>query len=952
MNVFKPLVLVLLLPLGTIVNAAPHTIINTNAISYSQNDTLAWDAKLPFDQDTKTGKLANGFSYYIRKNTEPEKRVTMFLAVKVGSVLENENQLGLAHFLEHMNFNGLKHFPKNELVDYLQRAGVRFGSDLNAYTSFDETVYQLPIPSDDPELLKNGLQVMRDWAQDAMLEDDEINKERGIVMEEMRGGRGAQQRMRDQYLKVMLNGSRYADRLPIGTEKIIMNFEPETIREFHQQWYRPDLQSIIIVGDIDPAQIENEIKRLFSDMKTVADPKPRQEYKIDLLNKNQFIKVTDPEMTYTVGQIFIKHPEEKVVTIKDYRRSLLKSVYSQIVNARLGELGQSASSPFIQGGVDISNFLGGLDNLTAFFVSKPGEFELGFKSIVREMERVKKFGFTETEFTRAVNAIAKGNEVSYIERDKRKSDSYVSSYLNHFLNQSPAISNVDRYQITKQLLPSLTLREVEQIGKDYYIENNRDVLLLAPEVDKDKLPEQEMVNTWFEEVDKEQLTAYVDQVSELPMLPAEPQKGTIKSEKTIDEIAAKELILSNGVRVVLKPTTFKNDQIIINAFSPGGTSIYSDEDYMSASFAGNLVNSSGIGQLNTIELQKYLTGKNVNISPYINERSEGLYGSSDKEGLKTAFEMIYGYFTQARIEDDIFTSTISKQINLLENRDNDPDYVYSYNILNTLYGNNIRRIPYNKDNIQSVNQNKALEIYTDRFSDASDFTFVIVGSFTEEEIKPYLEEFLASLPVKARVEEAKDLKIVEPNKGIEKIIHKGKESKANVRMTIYGDYTYNESENMNVSALQTILSTRLIERLREDESGVYGTGARFNYSKYPNPRYSFTVAFGTSVDKYQSLINSTLDELKKIKENGPSQVDLDKFLIEEKRQHELNLKENGFWSGTIISAYQNQTDPTAVTHYLEKVNKVTIESVKEVANKYLKEDQMFRFILLPDEVQK
>ncbi|MGH2622662.1 MAG: M16 family metallopeptidase, partial [Sphingobacterium sp.] len=739
------------------------------------------------------------------------------------------------------------------LVDYLQRAGVRFGSDLNAYTSFDETVYQLPTPSDDPELLKNGLQVMRDWAQDAMLEDDEINKERGIVMEEMRGGRGANQRMRDQYLKVMLNGSRYADRLPIGTEKIIMNFDPETIREFHQQWYRPELESIIIVGDIDPVEIENEVKRLFSDMKTETDPQPRKEYKIDLLDKNQFIKVTDPEMTYTVGQILIKHPEEKVITVKDYRRSLLKSVYSQIINARLGELGQSANAPFIQSGVDISKFLGGLDNLTAFFVSKPGEFELGFKSIIRELDRVKEFGFTDSEFTRAVNSIAKGNEVSYIERDKRKSESYVGSYLSHFLNDNPAISSVDRYQITKQLLPTLTREEVEQIGKDYYIENNRDVLVLAPEADKAKLPDEELVNTWFKDVEKEELTAYVDQVSELPMLPKQPQKGTIKTEKSIEGIASKELILSNGVRVILKPTNFKNDEIMINAFSPGGTSLYADEDYMSASFAGNLVNSSGIGQLNTIELQKYLTGKNVNISPYINERSEGLYGSSDKEGLQIAFEMIYGYFTEARIEDDIFQSTISNQINLLENQENDPSFVYSQDILSTLYGNNIRRVPHDKAKIQSVNQSKALEIYNDRFSDAADFTFVIVGSFTEQEIKPYLEEYLASLPTKGRVEQAKDLKIIEPAKGVEKITHKGQESKANVRMTIYGDYTFNEIENMNASALQTILSTRLIERLREEESGVYGTGARFNYSKFPNPRYSFTVAFGTAVDKYESL---------------------------------------------------------------------------------------------------
>lgn len=949
MKILKPLALAFLLPFATEMASAyvPSTL-NSEAKVLLINDSLKWDAKLPFDKDVIKGKLENGFQYYIRKNAEPEKRVTMYLAMKVGSILEDENQLGLAHFMEHMNFNGLKHFPKNELIDYLQKAGVRFGSDLNAYTGFDETVYQLPIPSDDPELLKNGLQVMRDWAQDAMLDTEEINKERGIIMEEMRGGRGAQQRMRDQYFPVMLNGSRYSDRLPIGTEKIVMNFDPEVIRQFHKDWYRPDLQSLIIVGDIDPKQMEAEVKRLFSDMKVPANKKPRTEYKVDLLNKNQFIKVTDPEMSYTIGQIFIKHPEEKVVTVKDYRRDLLKDVFNQMINARLRELGQSANPPFIQGGVDISGFIGGLDNMGAFFVSKPGQFEDGFKAVVRELDRFQRFGFTESEFKRAISSIAKNNESSYVERDKRKSDSYVNTYLNHFLNDGPALGNEDRYELTKQLLPTLTLKEVEGIAKEFYVDTNRDVLILAPEADKDKLPDEATVNSWFDSIDKEDLKAYEDKVSDLPMLSKAPVKGSIKSEKSIDKIETKEIILSNGVKVLLKPTKFKNDEISINAYSPGGTSLYSDADYMSASFAGNLVNSSGIGQLNTVELQKSLTGKDVNISPYISERAEGLRGSTDKESLKTAFEMIYGYFTEPRIEDDVFQSVISKQKDMMANRENDPNFVYSDAIQRTLYGNSIRRVPYSLKDLENVNQAKALEIYKDRFADASDFTFVIVGSFTEDEIKPYLEEYLAALPTTNRKEEAKDLNLYENNKGVEKVVNKGKEAKAMVRLTMYGDYTYNEQENLNTSALETILTNKLLERLREEESGVYGTGARFSVSKFPKPRYTFMIGFGTSVDKYQPLINSAIDVIKKIKAEGPSQVDLDKFKIEEKRQLEINLRENGFWAGQLLGSVQNDTDPTKVTRYLEELDKVSIESVKAAANKYLKEENFYKFILLPD----
>lgn len=950
MKIFKPLALVFLLPLVSEHSYAHHQNIRSpETQELTPRDTLQWDTKLPFDESVIHGELENGFEYYIRKNTEPENRVTMYLGIKVGSILENENELGLAHFLEHMNFNGLKHFPKNDLVDYLQRAGVRFGSDLNAYTGFDETVYQLPIPSDDPELLKNGLQVMRDWAQDALLETEEIDKERGVIMEEMRGSRGAMQRMRDQYFKVMLNGSRYAERLPIGTEEVIMNFDPEIIRQFHANWYRPDLQSLIVVGDIDPSHIEAEIKRLFSDMKVPETPEPRTTYKVDLLDKNQFIKVTDPEMSYTVGQVFIKHPEDNAETFGDYRRGLLKGVYNQMINARLRELSQAANPPFIQAGVDIAEFIGGLDNLGVFFVSKPGAFQEGFKAAIREMNRVQEFGFTESEFQRAVGSISKNNETAYIERDKRKSDSYVNTYLNHFLKENPALGNEDRYEITQQLLPTLTLAEVESIGAEYYVDENRDVLILAPEADKDQLPEEEDIDTWFSELDQEELQAYEDHISDLPMLSKEPVAGSITSENEIGEIATSELVLSNGVKVVLKPTSFQNDEILIQAYSPGGTSLYGDEDYMNASFASHLINSSGVGQMSATDLQKYLTGKQVNISPYINERWEGLNGRTDKESLQVAFEMIYGYFTAPRLDDDIFQSTISRQRDMLANRDKDPDYVFQSEIQNALYDGNKRRVPFSAEDLDEVSQTRALEIYRDRFADASDFTFVIVGSFSKEEIQPYLEQYLAALPTTDRVEEDKDLGILEKEDAFEKIIKKGQESKSMVRLSIYGDYDYSRIENANISALQTILTNKLIERLREEESGVYGTSARFSRSKLPVPRYSFHIGFGTSVDKYPALIRSAIDEITKIKENGPSQVDLDKFIIEEKRQLELQLKENGFWMGQLVGDGRNQDDPTYITRHLETVDKVTLESVKETAKKYLNTDNMFRFILLPEE---
>jgi len=917
--------------------------------AYPARDTLAWDAALPFDSEVTAGQLPNGFRYFIRRNTEPKDRVTMYLATKVGSILETESQLGLAHFMEHMNFNGLKHFPKNELVDYLQKVGVRFGHDLNAYTSFDQTVYQLPIPTDDPELLQNGLQVLRDWAQDAMLTDEEIDKERGVVLEEMRGGRGAMQRMRDKYLPVMLNNSLYSRRLPIGTEEIISHFPYAELRRFHRDWYRPDLQAVIIVGDIDVNQMEDEIKRLFADLKTPAQAPKRTEHRVPLLDKNQFIAATDAEMAYTIGQITIKHPEEKVKTVRDFRKQLLKSIYGQMLNARLGELGQSAEPPFIQASVSIGDFLGGLDAYNAFFVAKPNAFETGFKALVRELERVEKHGFTQSEFERAVSAVQKSNETSYIERDKKKSESYVERYLNHYLDNDPALSNEDAYRLTKQLLPTLSLKETEAIGHQYYRDSNRDIIIMAPDKEKDLLPDERTTTAWFAEVEAEPIAAYEDKVSDLPLLSAAPGKGTIASSRELPAIGATELTLGNGAKVVLKPTTFKNDEILITAHSPGGTSLYADADYFSASHAASLVNSSGIGQLNTIELQKYLTGKNVNISPYLNERSEGLSGLSDKEGLQTAFEMIYGYFTEPRIEDDVFQSTITRNLSLIANRESNPSFVFSKTVMESLYNGHIRRVPISEEGVRQIDQQRALEIYKERFADASDFVFTIVGSFTETEILPYIERYIASLPGLNRGEQALDLGIYEPEKGFEKTVRKGREDKVSTVLSYYGDYAYSETENLNMDALESVLSYKLIERLREDESGVYGTRARASTSKQPRGRYSFSVSFGTGTDKYQSLIRSALDEIGKVKQNGPQLGDLDKFKIEKKRQMELALKENRFWLGQLSGAYQRGEDPTYIVRYLEDLETVTVESVREVANKYLKEERLFRFVLLPEE---
>ncbi|MXV14640.1 M16 family metallopeptidase [Hufsiella ginkgonis] len=903
---------------------------------------------LPLDAAVRTGKLANGFTYYIRKNVEPKNRVQLYLANKVGSILETDEQQGLAHFMEHMSFNGTTHYPKNALVDYLQKSGVRFGADLNAYTGFDETVYQLPLPTDDAAILKNGFQIMRDWAQEALLDPSEINKERGVVLEEKRLGKGADERMQNKYLPMLFNNSRYANRLPIGTEEVLKTFKPETIRKFYKDWYRPNLQALIVVGDIDVNQVEQLIKTRFSDLKNPAAPKPRTKYTIPLTGKNQFITVTDPEMPSTVMQIIVKHPGRDIKTTADLRNSIVRSLYNQMIGARFSELGKQANPPYIQGGNNISGFLAGLDAASSFIVARPGELEKGFKAVLTETERVKKFGFTESELERAKSSYMTNLESAYKERGKTSSENYVQEYLQLFLNGDASPGIEYEYNFNQKNVKGITLAEVNDIAKKYLVDVNRDVIIMGPEKDAATLPSEARVNDWIKSVQQENIVAYKDEVNTKPLLPVKPTAGKITGEKKIAELGITELTLSNGVKVVLKPTDYKNDEIQFTSFSPGGSSLYSDADYQSAASAASLIGRSGAGDYSSVQLTKYLTGKQAFVVPYISERFEGINGFAAPRDLETALQLLYLYFTAPRKDPEIFQGTISRSKASLANRGSDPNSVFSDTIAAVMGNYNVRRTGPSLEKISQVNLDRAYDIYKERFADAGDFTFTFVGSFEVEALKPLLERYLGALPSAGRKEEARDLGIIPPKGRVTKTVNKGKEPKASVRMVIGGDYVYSEENNNQVDALEEILQITLIQRLREEESGVYSPGVSAAYSKNPRSRYNFTITFGCAPENVDKLVAATFDELNKIRQNGPKQADLDKFLAEEQRTTETQLKQNDFWLSYISGKYQNNENPKEVLSYLDDLKKITIQGLKEAANKYWGGENYIRFQLLPE----
>jgi len=905
---------------------------------------------LPLDKAVRTGKLANGFTYYIRHNEEPKNRVTLYLVNKVGSILETDNQRGLAHFMEHMSFNGTKHFPKDALVDYLEKSGVRFGADLNAYTSYDETVYQLPLPTDKPGVMKNGIQIMRDWAQEATLDPVEINKERGVVLEEKRLGKGADERMRVQYYPVILNQSRYTSRLPIGTDEVLNNFKPETIKRFYHDWYRPNLQALIVVGDVDVNQMEQTIKAKFSDLKNPANEKPRTRYTIPLTGKNHFIAVTDKEQTATEFQVLIKSQSLQEHTAADYRNMIIRALYNSMLGSRYRELGVKADPDFLQGGASIGSMIANLDYFNAVVTAKPNELERGVKAVWREVERAKRYGFTTAELERAkINYLAH-MEAGSKEKNTTQSASFANEYVQYFLKGvfSPGVDM--ELELVRKDLPGISLADVNDLNEKYIKTTDRDILITAPDKDKNNLPGETKANSWLTEVEKENLKPYDDGLGNKSLFTVAPIPGKITAEEKDEQLNTTTLTLSNGVKVVLKPTNFKNNQIIFNGFSEGGTSLYSDADYQSASVASSVVNSGGVGSMNVIQLNKYLTGKQANAGPFINERTQGISGSAQPEDLETALQLTYAYFTEPRKDAEIFAGNMSRSRANLINKANDKGPSFQDTLISVLGNYNIRRTPLTLEKLDRINLDRAFEIYKERFADASGFTFTFVGSFDVNSIKPLLEKYLGSLPALHKNEKAVDLNIHAPEGRIEKTVYKGKEPKADVWLYFHGKYNYNQENDINMDALKETLKIRLLERLREDEGGVYAPTANFSGHKTPE-WYTISVHFGCAPENVDKLIASTMDEIRKLKESGPLQVNLDKFKAEDLRSLELDLKSNSFWLGYLTRKQQEHGDLHQIFNYTKTLDKVTTQTIQARAKEYLSGKNYIRLVLLPENNQ-
>lgn len=919
---------------------------------------LAKAQELPVNPDVKIGKLDNGFTYYLHSNPKPENRIEFRLAVNAGSILEDDDQLGLAHFTEHMLFNGTENFKKNEIVDFLQNMGLEFGGDLNAYTSFDETVYILPVPTDKEGNLDKAMRVLSDWSHRATMDDEEIDKERGVVTEEWRLGRGASQRMREATWPVIFRGSRYANRLPIGTEESLKNFTYESIKRFYKDWYRPDLMAFVAVGDFDVAEVEAKVKEYFGDWKMPANARERTFTEWPDFTETRVAVATDEESTgNTISINYVtpgtKKPES---TVASYRESLVRGMFSRMINARLSEKTQVSEPPFLFSYSGYGGSLARFKNEYTVYVSvKDGMFEKGLKTALVENERVRRHGFTAGELERAKASYMNGMERGAREADKRESWRIVNSYVSHFLRNGSIMDPQQRLDLATSLVPTITVEEINELIKGWMNDDyGKYITVNAKEENKGDIPSEEILTSLVDEVRADKsIEPYKEEAVATSLLANTPKKGSIVSEESNATTGITQLKLSNGINVYLKPTDFKNDELRMTAFSEGGHSSYSDEDYLHAKYATQIVSTSGLGDMSAIDMRKFMTGKTASVGSYIGNYEEGMSGFTSVKDMETFFQLVYKNFTDIRKDEEAFNGWRSRSKTQFANFTKSPDIMYQIEMISIMNNNHPRGGGFpDPEEFDQVNLDRALEIYKERFADASDFNFVFVGNIDMTKLKPMLETYLASLPTQDRKEEVTQLNIRPPKGVVDKDLYMGVDDKSNVTIMLSGDYDWSLQDNAVMSAAASILSNKMIETLREEMGGVYGAGASASTIKEPWESYRFRISFPCKPDNVDALVEAAMAELEKVKAGEFTEEDLKKVVTARTNNFDEQIKQNRYWSSAIVGYLKNEVSLEEILKANERNNAITKEAIVELTNKYLTKENMIKVVKLPAEYKK
>jgi zinc protease len=919
----------------------------TSAESVAQ---YALTQQMPVDPEVALGTLPNGLRYYVRPNARPAKRAELRLVVKAGSVLEDDDQLGLAHFVEHMQFEGTRNFPKQSLTQFLQSLGMSIGADANAATSYDDTQYTLRVPTDVPGALERALLVLHDWAGGATFDPDAIERQRAIVLSEWRMNLGAGERTVDKILRVQLQGSRYPDRRPIGKPEVIEKATRDTLMRFYRDWYRPDLMAVIVTGEIDRDAVVKMITNRFSMLSGPSPARPRPAIDVPEHPGTRYAIVSDRETTATAVQFSNLRPARNQGTVGGYRAIMTDQLFAAMLGERFDELTQQENAPFIRAVADRSLFRMPRTKDQAILqalVSNDGVAK-GLDALVTELRRVALFGFTETELARAKQERMAGYERVVAESPDRESESRADEYTRSFL-QGEALPTIwQELAFHRRFLPGVTLKEINALTADWFPENNRVVVVSAPEAAGVTLPDQAQLAAVLKNVEAKKLEAYVDAGAGETLLETPPARGSIvKTAARPDGII--EWTLSNGATVLLKPTSLKVDQILFRATAPGGTSVASDADFVPARVADDVISSGGVGKFNAVQLDKLLTGKSVGVTAFIGEIEQGMGGGSTPQDLETMFQLLHLRFTQPRADQAAFAAMRSQARALLANRAASPDVVFNQTLDAALSRNHPRRQPETTTSVEQWNLAKSLAFYKARFADASAFRFVFVGSFTIDAIKPLVETYIASLPATNTNQSWRDLGITPPTGVVEKTVEMGIAPKSQVAIVFSGPFAYDDQHLLALRTMTLILQSRLLDAIRQELGGTYSITATPSAEKFPKPQYSVRIEWTCDPARVQPLVARVFEEIENVKGTFISREWLGRIRDVLLREYQDNIQENGYILNLISSHYANGGSPEVgpISKMTDLIGALTGSQITDAARTYLRTSDYVRITLMP-----
>ena len=896
----------------------------------------------PMDPNVRVGKLDNGLTYYIRHNEKPSGRADFYIAQKVGSVLEEESQRGLAHFLEHMAFNGTTNLPGMTLREYLQSRGIKFGENLNAGTGIDQTVYMITnVPTDIPGLVDTCLLILHDWSSFIALEEAEIDNERGVILEELRTREDASERIMKEILPIMYPNSPYANRLPGGLPEVVANFEYQTLRDYYHKWYRPDLQGLIIVGDIDVDAIEARIKEMCADIPTPVNPASRPQFMIEDNDEPIVAIASDPEATNYRVNLYYKQettPDSLKNDINYWIGQYMLAIVSEMEINRLQELVQKPNPPFVYGYSYYSNYYISPteDAWTSMAMAKDAAgIDEAITALVTENKRMAEYGFTESEYERAKADFMKRIESQYNERNNTENESYVGECLNNFLSNEPMMGIETEYALYQQIVPSLPLEVINMVAQQLIPENNLVITVTAPKKEGEVLPTREDILNFYNAANAIEVEPYQEEVFDGPIVPNMPKLGKIKKEAEMPEFDAKVLTLSNGMKVFYKKTTFKEDEIRFTANSWGGLSALKQEDFITLSNLDDVITLGGVGNFSATDLPKVLAGKKVRVTPYISNYSEGMSGNCSPKDLETMMQLIYLYFTAPRSDEEAFQSYVQRTKAALENQELNPMTTFSDSLIMVLYGNHPLRMRMKAEDIDKINYTKAMEMYKKSFADPKNFTFYFVGNIDEEAFKPLVEQYLASLKKGKGKNDWKDIGLGISEKDIICRYEKEMQNpKVTIYMTINGLMEYNYRNEIYMSTLSDVMDIYYTRTIREEEGGTYGVGVYGQVTDKPKDAFLFLIAFDTNKNMYEKLMGKVRDGLNDVATNGPAQEDLTKVVENLYKKRAERKEENSFWITAMETFEEDKINIDAEFDAI--VKSITPQSIADFAKEVLK----------------